>query len=95
MKIKSSRKINMPVEYHKTLSIHLNDEDNGGESVNLKVDVYKDTFDTNLYTSTSFILSCYGTHNSRFELWGVDYKVLKEALSLIEQEIENGSAKVK
>lgn len=73
-----------------TLSVVLNPECNGGESISLDVDVInngdgKDGF----YTNVSLNTACYGTSTSKIAIYNVPFKRLEEAVYKLAEAIEN------
>jgi len=69
-------------EYIKTVSIVLNPQDNGGESVTLEVDFFhngdpKDSIFTNIHITSG----CYGVHSTRQSFWGVSVESFQKAFT--------------
>lgn len=63
-------KKDMPREYVKTISLCINPNDSGGESVNLELDLYDNGDDENsIFTNLHIVANCYGTHSTRMTLW--------------------------
>lgn len=90
MKIRSDVNVEKSTnkEYVKTVSVVINPEDNGGESVTLSVDVYDNGDKTeNIYTNTTLEAQCYGVSSSSITLWGVGFEALAEAVDKIRERL--------
>lgn len=76
-------------EYVKTVSILVNPEDNGGESIILAVDVFDngDGLPQGLYTNVHLETSCYGASSSKISLYGVGFYGLLDAMKAVEKRI--------
>lgn len=64
--------------YVKTLSAVLNPEENGGESITLEVDYFKNE-DGDVYTNIHIENTCYGTHSSKTSYYNLGLERLEAA----------------
>ena len=76
-------------EYVKTLTVVLNPQDNGGESVSLTVDVFDngDGPPDNIFTNVVISANCYGASSSAITLWSVGLAELANACNVLNAKI--------
>jgi hypothetical protein len=73
-------------EYIKTVSIVLNPQDNGGESVTLEVDFFHNGDPKNsIFTNIHIDSGCYGVHSTRQSFWGVGLESFQKAFTHMEE----------
>lgn len=85
--IKKFRKTNMPGEYICSYSKILNPHDNGGEQVDIEVDVYKEQGEKP-FTNMTINTHCYGTHKTSISFYGtIDINTIINALTSIKERI--------
>lgn len=73
-------------EYVKTVSICLNPQDNGGESVVLEVDFFHNGDSENaIFTNIHITSGCYGVHSTRQSFWGVGVEAFQKAFTHMEE----------
>lgn len=77
-------------DYVESLSVCLNEHDNGGEAVTLAVDVYDngDGPPHNIYYNIKLQTHCYGTSQAEIFLGTVDLEIIKEAIDTLIKEIK-------
>jgi len=67
-------------DYVKSVSICLNPQDNGGESVTLEVDFFHNGDPKNsIYTNIHIQSGCYGVHSNRQSFFGVSIEAFSES----------------
>ena len=90
MKVHKFQKKDVGKDYQYSLSVCLNDHDNGGEAVTLKIDVYDNGDDENsIYYNTFLKTQCYGTSSTEIALWSVSLENIKEGIDTLINQIND------
>lgn len=74
--------------YWKSYSTILNPEDNGGEAITLRVDVYRNG-DGEVYTNAILEANSYGASHVAFGIYGPGFASLREAVEQIGRELDH------
>ena len=88
MKLIESKQPGKNQGYIKTMSVVVNPQDNGGESITLSVDVYDngDGIPEGMFTEVMLETNCYGTSSTRVSLWS-GIESLAEAVNLLKNNL--------
>lgn len=86
MDYRETKKPNMDRDYVKTVSVCLNPQDNGGESVTLEVDFFHNGDAQNaVYTNVHINTGCYGVHGSKTSFYGVALEAFQKAFTHMDE----------